>query len=554
MTILKFCKSYMFSHKRVLILYFILTMSGAFAGIASPYITGRFLDSLIYGTEFDVIVRFSIIFGIINIVSIVINYAASQLYIKLQTSVVFELNRDVIKHVQNLSVSFINNQDTAYLTQKVNNDSREIMMFCINVLRDSTIYVLLLIVPFAILVALNWIIGLALLVFLFLYFAMYFAFKKPLYKMDFIYKEKQSAYFASLYEQFSLTKKIKIESIQNVILGRLDKTFIGVRDSAIKKQRLTHLFTSSDSIVLTLAQIALFAIGGVQIFNNNFTVGMFTMFFSYFNMILSSSRYFYNVSAVYQNALVAHNRITELLGKKQESCGVLNLNDITSISTDNICFGYGEHNVIKGLTTVLSKGGIYGVVGHNGSGKSTLINLILGLYIDETNGGIAYDNINIRDIDMVSVRRNLISFAEQEPSLINGTIRYNLIFDDDDGELDYYRLEKYSEILDMKEFIDTKTINYVVSEKSNNTSGGEKQKISILKVLYRDTPIMIFDEPTSALDSVSSKRLIDYLNQIKKDKIIIIITHDERIINRCTSLLTLNGDAGNVKVTLPGES
>jgi len=538
MTILKFCKKYLLSHKWLLISHIALTTLAAFAGIASPYITGRFIDSLIYGTGMEAIIRFCLIFGAINISSIIVNYVASQIYIRLHTSVVFALNREVAEHVQNLSISYISKQDTAYLTQRVDNDSRELMVFCISFLRDSIINILLLVVPLAILASLNWIIGLALLIFLMAYFALYFVFRNPIYKVDFIYKEKHSAFFASLYEQFSLVKKIKLDSIQDLILGRLGKAFVEARDSAIKRQKWAYLFAGSDRIVLTVAQIALFVTGGIQIFYGNFTVGMFTMFFSYFNMILSSSRYFYNISATYQKTLVAHTRIVQLLNEKQESRGNKVIDDIEKISLHDVCFGYGVDNVIENLTAELSRGGIYGVVGQNGSGKSSIINLIMGMYIEEREGVIAYNDIDIRELDMVAARKSLMSFAEQEPGLISDTIRYNLTFGYD--ELDYDKFTRYSKILNMEEFFDVNTVDFMLSEKNSNTSGGEKQKISILKVLYKDAPVMIFDEPTSALDLASTERLIDYLEQIKKDKIIIIVTHDERIINKCTSLLRID--------------
>jgi ATP-binding cassette subfamily C protein len=82
-------------------------------------------------------------------------------------------------------------------------------------------------------------------------------------------------------------------------------------------------------------------------------------------------------------------------------------------------------------------------------------------------------------------------------------------------------------------------MGFVINEKNNNISGGEKQKISILKVLLKNSPIMIFDEPTSALDYKTTKKFMKYLQESKSDKIIIIISHDDAVIERCDEVVKI---------------
>jgi len=539
MKIFKFAKPYLFSHIFLLAIYVLLTLLTTLISIASPYITGNFLDNLILDASIEVVIMFCVIFGTLNISSVVINYISSLLYIKVQTSMIFGLNHSMIKHVQNLSLSFINKNDSAYLAQRVNNDSSEIILFCMNILRNLIINVLLLIVPFVILFAMNWVIGLVFFAFILVYCILYFVFKKPLYNANFDYKEKQSKFFSSIYEQFSHIKLIKLNSIQNEFLGRLSTSFKGIQTSAINKQKISHLFYGSDSIVSTLAQIALFIIGGIQILRGNFTIGMFTIFSSYFNLLISAVRYFFSVSALYQQTLVAFNRHSELIAKNQESVGNIHIDNINKISLENVNFSYSDKKILNQLSIRFEKGHIYGIAGHNGSGKSTLVNLLMGMYIDEKEGVISYNDTDINNINMTHARKHLISFAEQEPRLVNGTIRYNISFNEDNINLTLF--EKYIDILNMDDFINKSLIDsYTINDGNTNTSGGEKQKISILRTLYHDTPVMIFDEPTSALDIQSSQKFIDYLNTIKTNKIIIIVTHDEQIINKCTKVIHLD--------------
>ena len=532
MKIFKFCKKYLMKYKIILTTYILISLAITSLGILSPYITGDFLDSLIRGEDISVILRFCAIFATLSILKILLGFITSIMYTKMQISIGSELNRDTIYHIQNLSLSFINKNDGAYLNQRVNNDSNSVIIFCITILQNIITNVVMFVVPFIILLNMNFSIAIIIIIFNTIYILLYIAFKKPLYKIGFLFKENQSKFFSSLYEQFQYIKLIKINSIQPEINKRLDKSFKNLKQSAIKSQKITYLFSSLDSFVGTIAQIALFVIGGIQILKGNFTVGMFTIFSSYFGMMISSSRYFFNLGASYQNTLICYNRLVDIYNQEQESVGTEIIRDIETIKLENLSFSYADKKIINDLNISFEKGKMYGIVGKNGTGKSTFINLILGLYIDEKQGNISYNGININDINMKLIRREVVAFSEQEPFLINDTIRYNLAFN---NESSFSNLDECLKILNMNKFIENldNGLDSVVNEKNSNISGGEKQKISILKVLLRDTQIMIFDEPTSALDVDTTRKFITYLNRIKRNKIIIIITHDDYIKNEC---------------------
>ena len=146
-----------------------------------------------------------------------------------------------------------------------------------------------------------------------------------------------------------------------------------------------------------------------------------------------------------------------------------------------------------------------------------------------------YNGTNIRNIDMFAARKNLISFSEQEPFLFNDTIHYNLAF----GNEEITNIDQYAGILHMKDFLREHGLDFVINEKNSNLSGGEKQKISILKTLCKNSPVMIFDEPTSALDAKTTQRFMEYLQQIKQDKIIILISHDAAVKEMCDCAIEL---------------
>jgi len=530
--------------------------------IISPYIIGGFLDSLIEDGNARVIIRFCIIFGGLNLVKILKNYITSIMYVKMNTQMSYDLTRETLLHVQGLSLSYTNQSDSAYLIQRVSIDSQEVISYSIKMSHNLIANTLTLVVPFIVLLHINWAMTVMIVGFLFVYIFSYLAFRKPLHNIDIDLKESQNKYFANLFEQLKYIKLIKVNSIQPEINSRMERGFKGMKGSAIRSQKIKHIYSGLDGIVSTVAQIALFVIGGMLFISGSFTIGMFTVFSIYFGMMLSSARYFFSLGASYQNALVACNRLKDIFTLKVEENGTVDIGDIKKIAIKNVSFAYqtpndaavlcGAHidsksrnkpseHVLRNFSAEMCQGKVYAIVGANGGGKTTLINLMTGLYMGEANGTILYNGIDIKNIDLVAARKKYIAFAEQEPMLLNGSVLYNVTYcADDSGLVDSYdvnHLNKYIDCLNVNEFVEKNGLKFSVNDKSTNLSGGEKQKIAILKVLYRNSSVLIFDEPTSALDLQATKKFMSYIQQIKKDKIIILVTHDSYIKGLCDEVI-----------------
>jgi len=553
MKIITLCRKYLLQHKLQLSVYIAIIFLSTAISILSPYIIGVFLDNLIAGADLGAVLHFCIIFGGLSLVKIIKGYITAVMNTKMQTKMSYDLNMDAIKHIQGLSLSYINRKDSAYLSQRIGSDSMSLVSFCVSVLQSIISNIILLIVPLVILLIMNWFIAVLMMAFLVLYAILYFAFKMPLYNAGFAFRESQAKFFSKLFEQLKYTKIIKVNSIQEQMNRRADKSFVDFRGTAIQNQKVNYLYSGLDGFISTIAQIILFVVGGIQILAGNFTIGMFTIFASYFNMMLGASRYFFGLGASYQNVLVSYDRIREIFEQKLESRGTKEIKSINKIELKDVCFSYAlekdsetrdksgvgrrkSGKVIKNFNAEFTKGKIYVIAGVNGAGKSTIASLTMGLFVDEYNGTIAYDGVDIRDINMVAVRRDLVGVAEQEPLLINDSIKYNLDYMD---EKNYKLSALYEciEILNMKDFICQRTLDFKINEKNTNTSGGERQKISILKVLLKNPDVMIFDEPTSALDAETARRFVEHLQRIKQNKIIIMISHDEVLKKKCDEIV-----------------
>jgi len=547
------CKQYLLSYKYKLTIFVIISLVTTSIGIILPFVSGSFLNNLLVGDDRGIILRFCIVFGVLSFAKILIGFITAILRTKIHNRLSFNLNRDSITQIQGQSLYYINQQDNSYLNQRLYQDSNNLMGFSIGVLQSITTNLALFIIPFVILMNINWHVTMLMGGFLMLYVALYFALRKPLYSASFGFKETQAKLISKLYEQLKFAKTIKINSIKHEINQRMDNSFSNFETTAICSQKIYYLYSSLDGFIVSLAQMALFVFGGILVLEGSFTIGMFVVFSSYFKMMIGAGRYFFGLGALYQNNLASYERLREIFENKQESCGKMQLSTVTKIELSNINFSFGlsesnhtqfleNRTIIKNFDVELMKGNIYALKGGNGTGKSTLVSLIIGMYIDDFEGGIYYDGIDINEIDMSLVRKKIIGFAEQEPLLFNDTIMYNLDFGykTDDNISTSLSLDELIKLLNMEDFMTSNNLDFIINDKNNNISGGERQKIAILRVLYKNPTVMIFDEPTSAFDTETTKKFIEYLRQIKNDKIIVIITHDECIEKSCDCVIELS--------------
>ena len=525
--ILELCRQYTKAHSVALFLYVSLCILLSVQSLATPYITGNFIDFLVSNDGNQRIIKYCLIYIFITGFGLVVGYFSKILYIRLQTTIAYEMNRSILTHLQRLPLSFVKYQDTVALNQRINNDSNTLISFYISLYQNIIINVLTIILGFAIIIRFNYIIACILFVLVPSYFFIFRLFRKLLYVRGLELKQNQTLYFSRLNEQIAYIKQIKIFGLFDVFSKRLDKFFRLTLSSAYSYQNASFAFTAVDTLVLCAAQVFLFLYGGHQVVSGSLTIGNFTIISSYFAMMLTSVRYFFSLGKSIQDSKVSYERITQIKNIPAETVGNVQLDQIESICLESVTLREGTRTIISDFNLTFTRGKIYLVEGLNGAGKSTLINLIIGLYIDEYDGKIIINGVPQNEIDMYSLRKKEFGICEQNPVLFEDTINYNFYFETQHKEENLSK--QLINVLCLDGFIDglAQGFNTTIDQHAATISGGERQKIALFRSLINSPSVLLLDEPTSALDAESTNNLLKYLQTTKESRITIIISHDE---------------------------
>ncbi|MDU5186210.1 MAG: ABC transporter ATP-binding protein/permease [Finegoldia magna] len=230
---------------------------------------------------------------------------------------------------------------------------------------------------------------------------------------------------------------------------------------------------------------------------------------------------FFHVS---MNGMAASDKIFKILDSRIEERGDSEFpRELSSIKFENVDFSYdGIRNIINNLSFCISSNSITSFVGESGSGKSTVASLLLGIN-KRASGKITYEDTELFDIKESDLMKN-VTIVSANSYIFKGSLRDNLSMGDVDvSDDDMYTILKKVNLYDF--FESENSLDTKINEAGSNLSGGQRQRLAIARAILKDSKVYIFDEATSNIDLESEEIIMNLINEIAKDKIVVLISH-----------------------------
>ncbi|MDD2757741.1 MAG: ATP-binding cassette domain-containing protein, partial [Candidatus Pacebacteria bacterium] len=336
---------------------------------------------------------------------------------------------------------------------------------------------------------------------------------------------------------------VKSFVLKNFLSEKIMKRTSKAYDSqveAIKWWGFIAGFSRSIGLVLN---ILVFFVGGMLFINGDITIGGIIMFVGFSTILISTfNAIFWNVTEY----LWQREKINFLFNLIETKPSIINNKDALkidilkgNITFKNVSFTYKDgEDAVRNISFNIKEGEVIAFVGHTGSGKSTTANLI-SRFFDISTGKILIDGIDIKDIDIDSLRKN-ISIVFQENTFFNASFEENLIVGEKkiDKEIIEEACKKayiWDKIKNSK-----KGLKQILGDRGTKLSGGEKQRLSIARAIIKDAPILILDEATSALDAKTEHEIQLALSNAIKGKTTIIIAHRLSTIKKADRIFVFN--------------
>lgn len=297
-----------------------------------------------------------------------------------------------------------------------------------------------------------------------------------------------------------------------------------------RRAKLGKLGSPVTEMLGVIIGVILLWIGGVEVIvKQTLTPEDFIRFILILFSVLAPIKQLTSVNIQIQKSLASAERVFNVIDIKPHIVEIKNPIEISSFNKDivfnNVSFHYDTNNekVLDNVSFRISKGEIVALVGPSGAGKSTIADLIPRFY-DVKEGFISIDGQEIRNLKIKSLR-NLFGIVSQEVILFNDSVKNNIKYGL--SKVDGDQIVTAAEMANARDFIEKMPLGFdtVIGERGVKLSGGQKQRIAIARAILRNPPILILDEATSSLDTESEKLVQEAIENLMKDRTVIVIAH-----------------------------
>ncbi len=325
-------------------------------------------------------------------------------------------------------------------------------------------------------------------------------------------------------EQYSNNLIIKLYNLYEWSLKRFKQTYVKEYKSRIHTDVLYSVNLNSAKLLANILSIIVWGVVGFQVLKGTATVGELIAMIEYQGLLVGPIYFISQFNNSYQETTTSISRLFEIFAaKKEELSSGDSLQEVHRIDVSNLSFSYGMIPVLKKANFYANKGEFVGVIGESGGGKSTFIHLLLGLYQPQE-GQVCVNGKNITLLNVMDLRDH-IGCTPQFGYFFQESIVENLFLE----APNWKKIETICKEIGLHEEIKQTSEQYqtILTGNGSNLSGGQRTRLDLLRLLLANKDVLILDEVTASLDMMRRNKLFSLIHAIKKDKIIIMVSHNK---------------------------
>ena len=529
------------------LLVFVTILLSAVVGLLPSIITGRIVDEALVGKDLRLLVQLLVMAFITLTGSQVISVLESYINAWISQRIIFDMKNQMYDHLQHMPHAFFTSEKQGDIITRMNTDISGVSSVISGTLSSIVSNIATVVTTLVALFTMSWKLALVGIVVIPLLILPTKSVGKKRYQLLTDAQAKNDEMNQLINETLSVSGSLLVKlftrekrEYERFVEVNEEVTRLSLRESNSGRwlRVLMGMFTQLGPLLIYFA-------GGWFIITDAdpaLTVGTITATVSLINRLYRPVESLLNIHVDFTRSLALFTRIFDYFDMPNPIRSPENglTPDVTDADVvyEHVVFSYDPQKpLLTDVDLTVPGGKMYAIVGPSGSGKSTVVNLLPRLY-DVLGGRVTVAGVDVRDFDL-SCLRSQIGVVTQDSYLFNGTIRENLLYAKEDATIE--EIEAACYIANLSDFIASQPdgLDTVVGNRGLKLSGGEKQRLSIARVILKDPKILIRDEATSALDSITENAIQDALEALMEGRTSIVIAHRLSTILKADRILVV---------------
>ena len=533
-------------HKKLFFIDIIAAFFIAIIDLLFPAISRNIINEVLPNHELNQLIKLGflllLLFAVSSILKYVVDYWGHVVGVRMEA----DMRNKLFSHIQTQDIEFFDNTKVGHLMSRIVNDLRDVSELAHHGPEDIFLSLVMLLGSAIILIKIEPTLTVVMYSYVIL-FVVFAIFKRKKMRDAFREVKKEIAEVnTNLENSLSGVREVKTYTNEDMEYDKFLEGNIRFKNSRENAFKTMAEFSSGMDFLMKALNVLIISFGGYFIIKGRMNYGDFIAFLLYSNLFIQPIKRLTQFTQQFQQGMSGFERYFEIMKiepKIKDSKNAVTFEGFENvIEYKNVGFKYSDHGecVLDNINLKLKKGNTLALVGPSGGGKTTISNLMPRFY-DITNGEILIDNVNIKDMQIKSLREK-IGFVQQNIFLFTGSFKDNIIYGNINASFE--EVVEAAKNANIHEFIDSLPDKYdtYIGEKGIKLSGGQKQRIAIARVFLKNPPILILDEATSALDNDTEIKIQESLEKLSNGRTTIVIAHRLSTIRNADEIIVITKD------------